>query len=208
MTVNAFRSFLSRHRALTARDAVALLQTLREFALHPPVPLQPAFTFERTPSFDRLDSYVRQLQADPNLQLPLQSLDNPERGAHLDQIARGGETLKVVRKKVLLRLLAVREMERLRISVTDDQVNEMARDFRRQFGLLTQADTREWLAETGLSVEEFTEVMSDFAAVRIMERLYAPAIDRDVPNHIRINAVREFTSSRLTNSPHPNGART
>jgi len=206
--VDAFRRFLSIGRSLTARDAVAMLDVLREFAAHPPRPLRPPFSLERTPSFDRLDSYVLQAQADPNLWLPLQSLENPESGAHLDQPARGGETLKVVRKKVLLRLLAGHETERLGISPTDDDVHQMARDFRRQFGLLTEADTREWLAQAGLSVEDFTEVMSDFAAIRILERLYVREIDRGVPNHIRINAVRDFVSSRSNANSVVNGADT
>jgi hypothetical protein len=199
--LDAFQAFLSRHKPLTSRDAAATLSKIRELAVTFAAPIQPRFEFERTAALDRLSSYVAQLEADPNLELPLGLLKYPERGPHLEQVTRGGETLKVVRKKVLLRLLAVREMSRLGILLTDDQVHEMACDFRRQFGLLSEAETRAWLDFAGLSVEEFTQVMSDFAAIRVLERLYRTAIDRGVPCHIRVNAVRDFIAGRSEGRP-------
>ena len=57
-------------------------------------------------------------------------MKRPDKGPHLDEVVRGGETLKVVRKKALLRTLAMRELEREGLEVPRAEVQEMTDDFR------------------------------------------------------------------------------
>jgi len=82
----------------------------------------------------------------------------------------------------------MREIERLGIEISETEIQTMADDFRRQHALTSASRMREFLAHEGLDLDTFAEMMREFAAIRIMERLYAEDIDRAVPDHIRLTA--------------------
>lgn len=107
----------------------------------------------------------------------------------IDAVVRKGENPYVVRKKVLLRLLVEREIERLRLPVPVEDIQALADALRRRLGLLSVVDTRRWLAAKGLTEGELVETMRALAAVGVVERHYAAAIEEALPMHAAIAGV-------------------
>jgi len=116
-------------------------------------------------------------------------------GAVSNPVVRGGERLAVIRKKVLLRLLAAREAARLGIPVGPEDVERIAATIRRASGLETAERWQAWLAAEGLSEETVAAILSEFAAVERLEARFEAEIAERVPDHIRINALRVGWSS-------------
>jgi hypothetical protein len=150
-------------------------------------------------AIDRLRSSRALFRVDPKIKIPRGAHLTPERGAHLGQITAGGESVKAVRKKVLLRILSAREVQRLGLKLDAADAQAMANDFRRAFGLERRADLEAWLARERMSVSEFSEIMWELAAVRCCERWHASEIDRLVPGHISINSALDWTTHRDSN---------
>jgi L-ascorbate metabolism protein UlaG (beta-lactamase superfamily) len=104
----------------------------------------------------------------------------------VEAIVRVGENSRVLRKKVLLRLLAEREVERLGLDVPEQEVQALADALRRRLGLFSAAETRAWLGREGLTPRRFGETMRALATVGVVERRYAAAIDQKLPIHAAI----------------------
>lgn len=107
-----------------------------------------------------------------------------------------GETLAGARKRVLLRLLAEREAQRLGLTVGPDQVQTLARWFRARFDLLTRADMEAFLAASGLTLAQFTRTMQAMAALDAVQRHHAGEIEANLPNHRAVMSVRDFILMR------------
>ena len=107
-----------------------------------------------------------------------------------DQLTACGETLAVVRKKALLRILARREAERAGLNVTDADIAATLEKFCHDFGLAEQKELSRWLAQQQLSEAGFAKAMLDFTIVRLLEQAYAGQIDELVPDHIAISTAR------------------
>lgn len=101
-----------------------------------------------------------------------------------------GETLAVVRKKALLRVLACRDAERAGIRITDADIAATSEDFRRGFGLEKEEDFVAWMTIRNLSAGAFAKAMRDFAVVRALELVYAREIDNLVHNQIAVSTAR------------------
>jgi hypothetical protein len=106
-----------------------------------------------------------------------------------------GETMAVVRKKALLRILARHDADRAGISITDADIKATSDGFRRGFGLLADEDFSHWIACQKLTEAAFAEAMHDFAVVRLLEESYAGEIDRLVPDQIAISTARLRSSA-------------
>jgi hypothetical protein len=119
----------------------------------------------------------------------------PGADAVSNPVVRGGERLAVIRKKVLLRLLAAREAERLRIPIGPEDVERIAAAIRRASGLETAERWQAWLAAEGLSEETVAAILGEFVAVERLEARFGAEIAERVPDHIRINALRVGWSS-------------
>lgn len=106
------------------------------------------------------------------------------------QITACGETMAVVRKKALLRILARHAMDRAGVCVTEADVKATSDWFRRGFGLLAGEDFSRWLESQKLTTSAFAKAMHDFALVRLLEEAYAAEIDELVPDQIAISTAR------------------
>lgn len=106
------------------------------------------------------------------------------------KLTASGETLAVVRKKTLLRILACREADRKQMRVTDADVQATSEQFRRQFGLAEAEDLARWIDHQGLTDAAYLRAMHDFTVVRLVEEAYASEIDELVPDHIAISTAR------------------
>src|SRR5204862_5560393 len=98
-----------------------------------------------------------------------------------------GDTMAVVRKRVLLRILARHEAERTGLSVTEAEVQATSDWFRRGFGLLADKELSRWIECQGLTEAAFAGVMHDFTVVRLLEEAYAEEINGLVSNQIAIS---------------------
>lgn len=115
----------------------------------------------------------------------------PEPGrADPDGVVRGAERLAVVRKKVLLRLLAAREATRLGLAIAPEDVERVAWTIREASRLDAADRWATWLAAEHMSEQAFLAAVREFVAVEQVEAFYAREIERAVPEHIRINALR------------------
>jgi hypothetical protein len=101
-----------------------------------------------------------------------------------------GETMAVVRKKALLRILARHDADRVGISVTDADIKATADWFRRGFGLFTDEDFSRWIECQKLTEAAFARAMHDFTVVRLLEAAYAEEINELVPDQIAISTAR------------------
>lgn len=106
------------------------------------------------------------------------------------QITACGETMAVVRKKALLRILARHAMDRAGVSVTEADMKATSDWFRRGFGLLAEEDFSRWLESQKLTKPAFAKAMHDFTVVRLLEEAYAAEIDELVPDQIAISTAR------------------
>jgi hypothetical protein len=107
-----------------------------------------------------------------------------------ERLTACGESVAVVRKKALLRLLARREAERANLSPTDADVQAASERFRDSHGLSQDADWERWRTANGLSLDGYDVAMRDFALVRLVEDLLAREIDALAPDHIAISTAR------------------
>jgi hypothetical protein len=116
--------------------------------------------------------------------------DAQRRAAQLNELTACGETLAVVRKKVLLRILARESAERSRLSITDADLERTSEQLRSEFNLLENDEHSRWLTDQGLTPAAYSRAMRDFTIVRLLEETYAERIDELVAEHVAISAVR------------------
>jgi thiopeptide-type bacteriocin biosynthesis protein len=110
---------------------------------------------------------------------------------------RQGETIGVSRKKVLLRLLAGREGERLGIAVDAQQLGNAVEVFRRRFGLLDEGDFEFWLATAGIDRPTFNEFMHGVTLVDLVEAHFDEEIRRELPLQRKAQTVYAWQSGDL-----------
>lgn len=168
------------------RDAVALLESIRDESLGPLRREPPRFDLEHTILLESLGNEVAMARAAGVG--GLHALDHDAEGP-------GGELLKVLRKKVLLRRLAVRHAEMLGLEVTSAEVQAMADSFRRRFGLLSRDAMNEWMGRYGVTRAELGQAMAEFCAVKQMELLMRHDVDASMPLHMRIHTARTWNVS-------------
>lgn len=101
-----------------------------------------------------------------------------------------GETMAVVRKKALLRILARRDADRENIRITDIDIQVTSEWFRREFGLVQDEDLSRWMTDQGLTEAAFATAMRDFTVVRLLEEAYAREIDELATDQIAISTAR------------------
>ncbi|MDC0669733.1 hypothetical protein [Nannocystis radixulma] len=104
----------------------------------------------------------------------------------------GGETLAGARKRVLIGVLAERELARQNLELPVERVHEVARWFRARFELITRARTEAFLAHAGLTPERFTAQMRELATLDAIERQFVATIDARLPEHRRLASIRDF----------------
>jgi len=165
------------------RDAFALLDALVAFRATDPPPFVADFTLPRTVFFDALFNEVDRLLAGRD-----ETADhNPE------VVLWTGETMPIVRKQQLLRVLSGLEAERLGLGISPDEVNATATNFRILYGLIEPDETQRWLDEAGLTFDQFMLAMADMAAVDKMEKVYKLEVDAGVARLIRLAEARRRT---------------
>jgi thiopeptide-type bacteriocin biosynthesis protein len=106
-------------------------------------------------------------------------------------LVNNNNNLEVIRKKILLRLLARREAERLGILVSSKDVESMIEGFRVRHGLITANEMEKWLLSEGITHEAFIRMMYDLILVGKLTEVYAHNIAEEIANHVKISSIYE-----------------
>jgi hypothetical protein len=164
---------------LKERDARTLLETMATFAADETAPLLVDYEVERTVFLERLEHEVE--QEGPS--------SMPGTGTDGIEVAGLVEPVAVLRKKVLLRLLARREADRIGLHASEAELRAAVDDFRRQFGLYRQSDTEAWAGANGVTNEIFERFMTDGVLITKLERFYGHQIDRELAGQMRMSTA-------------------
>lgn len=108
----------------------------------------------------------------------------------LDILSRPGGNDQVASKKVLLAVLARGEAVRLGITPDADYVATVRANFLSGLDLAAPDALQAWLAEAGLSEQDFDTVIRDLATVVAVETHYAAALAPRVELHRCLIAAR------------------
>jgi L-ascorbate metabolism protein UlaG (beta-lactamase superfamily) len=109
-----------------------------------------------------------------------------------DTVMTVRELIAIARKKVLLRLLAAPEIERLELGVDAADVQRLADGLRRDYGLDSAATMREWMALAGLSADQLSELLYEWASIVKLEEHYEQRIDELADAQIGFGTMREW----------------
>jgi hypothetical protein len=176
---------------LKARDARALLQHVAAFTRDGVEPHRVDYHVERSVFLERLQQEVAQVAAARVQELPDEA----------EALLRTGETLEVLRKKVLFRLLARWTGERIGLTVSPEETQHAVDDFRRAFGLERRADVEAWARAERVTNDMFLQVIRDGAMVEKLNRLYNHQIGADLAAQICMSTARTWMTR--TPSGHP-----
>jgi hypothetical protein len=133
---------------------------------------------------------------------PHDTAKEPEDLDNIAVLARQGENSIVTSKKALLAYLAIQEAKRIGLEVTEGEVQAASDNFRRRYNLQDAEATDEWLRNAGLSLEAYSAVMRDFAAILKLERHYVGIIEPMLKNHRRVATAQMFPQNRQSGSAH------
>jgi hypothetical protein len=165
--LEALRGWLPSGRVDQKReDALALLRTLRERLGGGLGRKQVRYTFERTDIWEEVRTTGSDLPAGAG------SAESLPREALLEEL-RLDRAGAAIQDAALMRLLALDEARRHRLTVSAEQRAATAARFRRERGLLSELDLKRWLDENRLSREEFSRLIEDEAClewVRLLTR--------------------------------------
>jgi hypothetical protein len=177
--LDAFFSFARAQEPLKRRDARALLRRLSQ---REPLPRDERTRVERTYFLQRLESRVA-------LEHALAAVKPvPGSDAARDSEARASSpgALNDLRKRTLLRVLALKHASDLGMVATPEETQIMADDFRRARHLTSPEAMHAWLAAADLSLERFSEIVRELATVRKLEQHYAVEVERRLADHLKL----------------------
>jgi hypothetical protein len=166
-----------RTPSLKARDAITLLRRVAAVTKRPPKPFRARVRTERTTYIGRLLAEVAQ----------------PVSGVSSDSgDDRAGEL-------ALLRILMAREARHGGHEVSDEDTQTVEDALRRDLGLFKAADLDRWLAQAGLSPEDFEAWMRDEALATRLRLRFGNAVTlqaRTEGQRLRARAAAEALTRR------------
>jgi hypothetical protein len=176
---------------LKARDARAVLDHVAAFTRNGVEPKSVDYHVERSVFLERLEQEVAQAAAARVAELPDEAA----------AVLRTGESLDVLQKKVLFRLMARWTGERIGLTVSDEEMQRAVDDFRRSFGLERRADVDAWARAESVTNEMFLRVIRDGVLVEKLSRLYGHQIGADLAAQISMSTARHWAERRDSEQP-------
>jgi hypothetical protein len=162
-----------RGRSLKARDAIALLEAMRDFAAANPAPKVASFEFERSIFFERLGN-----------EIALEAASGGRHRALAAGVSMPGSAASALRNGMLLRILARQAGEMFGWQLDVDEVSDYARRFCASHDL-TDAERRQaWLDENAISEKTLWRFIYDAVLIQRLERLHGTQIDEELAEHI------------------------
>jgi hypothetical protein len=168
--VDAFVAFAKSLEPVKRQDARALLRKMREPGAEP-LPERGRTRVERTFFLERLKGQVE-------LEL---AVSQSKAQSELSPSA-----LNDLRKRTLLRVLAIKHASDLGMVATPEETQTMADDFRLARQLISPEEMQAWLLAADLTLERFSEVVRELATVRKLEQHYALEVERRLASHLQL----------------------
>lgn len=103
---------------------------------------------------------------------------------------------RALRRRLVLRVLAARDLERRGLSVLRGDVEETCDRFRESFGFFHASEMLSWLFFSGLSQEAFTRQMQDFSAVLKLEQQSSDVIAAGISLCNAVKSVAAWAERR------------
>ncbi len=157
-------------------DAIAMLSHVAAFCAHALEPFAPEFEFEPTVFWDQLIAAVR-ISPETRSAVPIEALR-----AHVGAIEDDAANLF---EGALLLYLCVKEAQRSRIDVDEDQIASAIMHFRHAHGIVGADAFRTWLADQRLDEGEFHALMRVDALVRAVAKHHSPGLDAFLPAQLK-----------------------
>jgi hypothetical protein len=197
-----FRQWLPQGRVNQKReDALAMLRLMRRRLSDGLKPKKVSYSFEYTSTWETACHQFGNLRSDSmgdTSAIRLESL--------LDELRLEGEQYEHHILLTLRRFLAIREANRLGMSITSRRRSQAELAFRREHDLVDEAKLKAWMSENDLSDSEFDVLIDDEARVEwfhqrtgIMSVSYLPEQLRRSGDYSRL-ATRAVAKARLLDS--------
>jgi len=193
--LSALRAWLERGRVdLKREDALAMLAAMRDLLTDDPPPNRVDYAFEHTTMWEaaiaQSDAHRGEMEGDAEREWLLDEL-RLDRGAY-------GE----LRHAALLRLLAKREAQQQFVEVSDDELRQLAKEFRARRGLHFGHDLDRWLEERDLDRESWQRLMADEALVTKLGDSAAAELDDYIIDQLRTREDYTRLSERMREKQH------
>ena len=157
-----FRQWLPEGRVNQKReDALTMLRLIRLRLSEGLKPKTVSYFFEHTAMWEVTWRKCGDLRFDSDAQPRTADLE-----AILDELRLEGDQYKQHSLAALERFFAIREAERLGMTVSNERRRKTERAFRQEHGLIDDAKLERWMKDNGLSHSEFDALMSDEARLR------------------------------------------
>ena len=187
-----FRSWLPLGKVDQKRiDALAMLEAMRKRHSAACEPKRTSYTFQWTELWDKAMSLSGALGNEPG---PAGGLVLHER--LLDELRLDADLFERTSKQALLRLLALRESDRLRLETSREKIALISKRFRSQRGLFTRRDLDRWLEENDIDPASFENALEEDARIEDLEIMARPALDRHQLTELRRGGVYRRLADR------------
>jgi hypothetical protein len=157
-----FRQWLPKGRVKQKRkDALTMLRLIHLRLSEGLKPKTVSYFFEHTAMWEATWRNCGDLRFDSDAQPGTVDLE-----AILDELRLEGDQYKQHSLSALERFFAIREAERLGMTVSNECRRKTEQAFRQEHGLIDDAKLERWIKENGLSHSEFDALMSDEARLK------------------------------------------
>ena len=179
----AFRQWLPQNRVNQKReDALAMLRLMRQRLAQRPKRKTVRYHFEHTAMWESAWRRCGDFRFDSNSGLGVGEVESL-----LDELRLEGDHYTQHGILALERFFAVREAERLGMTVSDERRRKMKLIFRRERGLTDTAQLEQWMNNNDLNDYEFDSLMRDEARVRwVYERAQLASVSY-LPGQLRVS---------------------
>lgn len=161
-------------------DAIEMLEDIKRLSQRDRAPKEVTYRFERTTFWVAVER-----QYSPN-QMPDSGRGGTvERDELLEEMRLDAARLPRLRSAALLRLLMRLAPERQTPEPTVSQLQDFTRRFATTRGLTSASELEAWLADRGLSRDEFLQLMADEVRREALERSLAADLDRVMFDELR-----------------------
>ena len=177
------REWLPRGQVNQKReDALAMLRLMRQRLTQGFEPKVVSYTFEHTAMWETACRKSGELRLDAEIEPRLVLLESL-----VDELRLKGDAYKKQSLLALERYFAIREANRLGMTVTAEARKQAEAAFRREKDLEDAAQLQSWMTANGLSSHEFDSLMMDEARVRWVHRLTRLVSVSSLPEHLRLS---------------------
>jgi len=164
------------------RDAAAMLRLMRQRLAQGLKPKSVAYSFEHTSTWEAAWRQSGELRFDSNAEASVITLE-----PLLDELRLEGDHYRQQSLMALERFFAIREAERLGMTVGDEHRRKTEIAFRRERGLQDAGEVERWMNANDLNNHQFDALMMDEARVRWVHQSAQFASVSCLPEQLRLS---------------------